>query len=129
MEQQITALSERVSKCQPGQHGALDTSQTVDRNSLSQALQALELRWGAEMKALKQDLHRTILAHNHNSDLLKHHKDALDEVRRKIDSQTQPRADQIDAQLTKVDRMLRQGQAKQRTLDALCEPLTPWRRT
>lgn len=27
-----------------------------------------------------QDLHRTILAHNHNSDLMRHHRDALDEA-------------------------------------------------
>merc|ERR1712176_1719720 len=84
----------------------------------------LEQKWGSEVKALKQDLHRTILAHNHNSDLMRHHRDALDEARRKLDAQTQPKAEQVDAQIEKVDRMLRAGQSKQRALDALTERLT-----
>jgi len=117
MQQQINALQR-----QPGQPGLPVASQPVDRTSLSSALQAQEQRWGAEMKSMKQDLHRTILAHNHNSDLLKDHKNALDEVRGKIESQ--PRANQISVeQLSKVDRMLPQGQAKHRTLDALYERL------
>ena len=30
---------------------------------------------------MRQDLHRTILAHNHNSDLMRHHRDALEKER------------------------------------------------
>jgi len=108
MQQQINTLQRG-----GGQPGLSDASQTVDRTSLSSTLQAQELRWGAEMKSLKQDLHRTILAHNHNSDLLKDHKNALDEVRGKIAAQ--PRANQISVeQLSK---------AKHRSLDALYERL------
>ena len=32
------------------------------------------------LQSMWQDLHRTILAHNHNSDLMRHHRDALDEA-------------------------------------------------
>lgn len=124
METVINALTERVSTC-ARQNGVAvsDSSQTVDSSFLNQKISALEQKWGSEVKALKQDLHRTILAHNHNSDLMRHHRDALDEARRKLDVQAQPKAEQVDAQIEKVDRMLRAGQAKQRALEALTERL------
>lgn len=124
MESQIDGLNERVARCaRVGSAGAVDPSQTLDRAFLSQKISQLEQKWGSEVKALKQDMHRTILAHNHNSDLMRHHRDALDEAKKKLDAQTQPKAEQVDAQLDKVDRMLRAGQAKQRALDALTEQL------
>eukprot|EP00440_Ansanella_granifera_P003654 gb/GFBE01003965.1/.p1 GENE.gb/GFBE01003965.1/~~gb/GFBE01003965.1/.p1 ORF type:complete len:318 (+),score=97.88 gb/GFBE01003965.1/:1-954(+) len=124
MEGHITELSDRVARCvRSNGAGAADPSQTVDRAFLSQKIKQLEQKWGSEVKALKQDLHRTILAHNHNSDLMRHHRDALEEARRRLDLQPQPKAEQVDAQIEKVDRMLRQGQAKQRALDHLTERL------
>jgi len=125
MEGLITDLGDRVGRCVRNSGGrGLDPAQTVDRQFLNSKIAQLESKWGSEVKALKQDLHRTILAHNHNSDLMRHHRDALDEARRKLDAQTQPKAEQVDAQIEKVDRMLRAGQAKQRALDALTERLT-----
>merc|ERR1719215_535825 len=118
----MTDLRERVNRC--GGPTVSDPVQTVDRVFLSQKISQLEQKWGSEVKALKKDLHRTILAHNHNSDLMRHHRDALDEARRRLDAQTQPKAEQVDAQIEKVDRMLRAGQAKQRALDALTDRLT-----
>lgn len=124
MEGMIDQLSERVGRCaRANGAGAPDPSLTVDRAFLSQKIQQLEQKWGSEVKALKQDLHRTILAHNHNSDLMRHHRDALDEARKKLDAHTQPKAEQVDAQIEKVDRMLRAAQAKQRALDALTDRL------
>eukprot|EP00418_Pyrodinium_bahamense_P088340 CAMPEP_0179041366 /NCGR_PEP_ID=MMETSP0796-20121207/16119_1 /TAXON_ID=73915 /ORGANISM="Pyrodinium bahamense, Strain pbaha01" /LENGTH=392 /DNA_ID=CAMNT_0020737727 /DNA_START=72 /DNA_END=1247 /DNA_ORIENTATION=- len=124
MESLIGDLTDRVARCARAHGpGAPDPSQTVDQAFLKQNIEHLEQKWGSEVKALKQDLHRTILAHNHNSDLMRHHRDALDEARRRLDAQTQPKAEQVDAQIEKVDRMLRQGQAKQRALDALTERL------
>merc|ERR1719271_1498114 len=116
-------LSNRVVKCIRSSSGQSDASQVVDKAFLNSKIIQLEQKWGTEIKSLKQDLHRTILAHNHNSDLMRHHRDALDEARRKLDAQSQPKAEQVDAQIEKVDRMLRAGQAKQRALDALTERL------
>lgn len=125
MEAHITELSTRLDRCvRLNTSGSPDPSVTVDRAFLSQKIKQLEQKWGSEVKALKQDLHRTILAHNHNSDLMRHHRDALDEARRKLDAQPAPKAEQVDAQIEKVDRMLRAGAAKQRALDALTERLT-----
>jgi len=122
MEGVIGDLTDRVGRvrARSQKHGAPDPAH-VDQAFLKQSIDALEQKWGSEVKALKQDLHRTILAHNHNSDLMRHHRDALDEARRRLDAQTQPKAEQVDAQIEKVDRMLRAGQAKQRALDALTE--------
>lgn len=124
MESVIGDLTQRVSNSSQRKGGALDTSQYVDRDFLNHMISQLETKWSSEAKALKQDLHRTILAHNHNSDLMRHHRDTLDEARRKLDANMQPKAEQVDAQIEKIDRMLRAGQAKQRALDALTERLT-----
>jgi len=124
MESVIGDLTQRVSNSsQRTSAGAMDTSQVVDRTFMNQMISQLEQKWSSEAKALKQDLHRTILAHNHNSDLMRHHRDTLDEARRKLDASLQPKAEQVDAQIEKIDRMLRAGQAKQRALDALTDRL------
>jgi polyhydroxyalkanoate synthesis regulator phasin len=125
METHIGDLGTRVGAyVQKNGGNALDQSQTVDRAFLNNKITQLESKWGSEVTALKQDLHRTILAHNHNSDLMRHHRDALDEARKKLDAQTKPRGEEVDAQCDKVERMLRAGQAKQRALEALTERLT-----
>jgi uncharacterized membrane protein YccC len=122
MEALITDLTDRVgSISRTNGNAAAETSLIVDRTFLSAKVSQLEQKWGSEVKALKQDLHRTILAHNHNSDLMRHHRDALDEARRKMDSLGQPKAEQVDAQIQKIERLLRAGEAKQRALDALTE--------
>ena len=36
--------------------------------------------WTIEVSTLKHELWQTIQAHNHNADLLKHHKDAIDQA-------------------------------------------------
>merc|ERR1719506_1778217 len=47
-------------------------------------LQKVEQQWGQEIRTLKQELHQTILAHNHNADLIKHHKDTIDSLRENV---------------------------------------------
>jgi len=120
----IGSLTDRVSRVRTRAQKSGPDPEHVDQAFLNQSIHQLEQKWGSEVKALKQDLHRTILAHNHNSDLMRHHRDALDEARRRLDAQMQPKAEQVDAQIEKVDHMLRAGQAKQRALDALTERMT-----
>mmetsp|Transcript_11456 Transcript_11456/g.22098 ORF Transcript_11456/g.22098 Transcript_11456/m.22098 type:complete len:324 (+) Transcript_11456:70-1041(+) len=124
MEGLIGSLTDRVSRVRTRAQKPGPDPEHVDQAFLNNSIHQLEQKWGSEVKALKQDLHRTILAHNHNSDLMRHHRDALDEARRRLDAQTQPKAEQVDAQIEKVDRMLRAGQAKQRALEALTERMT-----
>merc|ERR1712150_64187 len=117
-------LGERVGRCSRSNGpNSTEQPQTVDRQFLTNKVAQLESKWGSEVKALKQDLHRTILAHNHNSDLMRHHRDALDQARRDMDSQI-PNKPEQESQYDKLERMLRSGQAKQRALEALTERLS-----
>jgi len=118
MEQAISELSAHVARCT-----SFDTSAAVDQAFLSEKLEQLEEKWATEVKAMKRDLHRTIQAHNHNSDLMRHHRDAIDEARRKLSSQSPTEADRVDQQIERVDYMVRNGQAKDRALDAFTERL------
>lgn len=47
----------------------------LDAAQVGQLLARIEQQWGQEIRTLKEELHQTILAHNHNADLIKHHKD------------------------------------------------------
>jgi len=126
MDATISELTEKVAERVRGKSGpgsAPETPSRVDEAFLAQKVQELEQKWANEVKALKQDLHRTILAHNHNSDLMRHHRDALDEAKAKLDARAGPRSDQVDAQIEQVDRLLRSRQAKYQALDALEERL------
>merc|ERR1719389_806897 len=59
--------------------------QAVEPQTVAQALAKLEQQWGKELGKLKQELHQTIYAHNHNADLMKHQKDALDNIRNDLE--------------------------------------------
>merc|ERR1719287_196695 len=90
--------------------------QDVEPQTVAQALAKLEQQWGKELGKLKQELHQTIYAHNHNADLMKHQKDALDSIRNELDTQKSTSNDTervklAKAQLAKADAMLK-GQQK-----------------
>lgn len=125
MEGLVEELGQRMARCRANAAGAgaSQPSETVDRVFLSQKVSQLEQKWGAEVKALKQDLHRTILAHNHNSDLMRHHRDALEEARRKLEQYTQPKATEVELQIERLDRVVKTGVQKQQLLDSLTDRL------
>merc|ERR1712039_147057 len=62
-----------------------------------------------------------IQAHNHNADLLKHHKDAIDAVQN--ENQPNPELEQIHAQLVAVDKVLQLEQAKEQQMEQLMQRL------
>lgn len=64
-------------------------AQAVEPQTVAQALAKLEQQWGKELGKLKQELHQTIYAHNHNADLMKHQKDVLDSLRTELDGSQQ----------------------------------------
>merc|ERR1719272_2147669 len=91
----------------------------IEPIAVATALGNLEQQWGKELGKLKQELHQTIFAHNHNADLMKHQKDALDQIRGELESQRPPNAERLRmarSQLAKVDALL-DGQSKQRRLE------------
>lgn len=94
----------------------------LDAEAVGQLLSKVEQQWGQEIRTLKQELHQTILAHNHNADLIKHHKDTIDALRERCAKVTGSGAKtaEIHQQLNRIDQRLKQQQ-KQRKLEPLFE--------
>ncbi|CAE7223275.1 ISA3 [Symbiodinium pilosum] len=93
--------------------------------AVAQLLSKTEQQWGQEIRTLKQELHQTILAHNHNADLIKHHKDSIDALRERCGKMqgNSTKTAEIQLQLRQLDARLKQQQ-KQRKLDPLFERLS-----
>merc|ERR1719502_990972 len=98
-------------------------NQALDPSVVQDALAKMETQWGKELGKLKQELHQAIFAHNHNADLMKHQKQALDGIRAELDA---PKTNRNDAErlklakgmLAKAESVLK-GQPKQRKLEPL----------
>merc|ERR1719310_2354468 len=67
----------------------------LEQATVAKALAKVEQAWGKELGKLKQELHQTIFAHNHNADLMKHQKDALDTIRNELEAQKSPASDRV----------------------------------
>lgn len=96
----------------------------LDAKAIDQLLCKIEQQWGQEIRTLKQELHQTILAHNHNADLIKHHKDTIDSLRERCAklAGNSVKTSEIQQQLQRLDTRLKQ-QHKQRKLEPLFERL------
>jgi len=96
----------------------------LDAETVGNLLSKIEQQWGQEIRTLKQELHQTILAHNHNADLIKHHKDTIDALRERCAKMqnNNVKTSEIQQQLQKLDTRLKQQQ-KQRKLEPLFERL------
>ncbi|CAE8624200.1 unnamed protein product, partial [Polarella glacialis] len=98
---------------------------SLNAEAVGQLLSKIEQQWGQEIRTLKQELHQTILAHNHNADLIKHHKDTIDALRERC-AKLQgggAKTSEIQLQLQRLDARLKQQQ-KQRKLEPFFERLT-----
>jgi len=96
----------------------------LDREEVGHYLRKTEQQWGAEIRTLKQELHQTILAHNHNADLIKHHKDTIDALQERVVKQkySSQKSIEIKQQLQQLDQRLK-AQQKHRKLEPLFERL------
>lgn len=97
----------------------------MDAEAVNALLSKVEQQWGQQIRMLKQELHQTILAHNHNADLIKHHKDTIDSLREKCTKlmSNNTKTTDIQQQLQNLDARLKQQQ-KQRKLEPIFERLT-----
>lgn len=96
----------------------------LDAEAVGSLLSKIEQQWGQEIRTLKQELHQTILAHNHNADLIKHHKDTIDALRERCTKlqSSNVKTSEIQQQLQRLDTRLKQQQ-KLRKLEPLYERL------
>jgi len=98
----------------------------LDAEHIGQLLSKIEQQWGQEIRTLKEELHQTILAHNHNADLIKHHKDTIDALRERctrLQGGNARTGAEIQQQLSRLDQLTRQQQT-QRKMDPLFERLS-----
>eukprot|EP00931_Biecheleriopsis_adriatica_P073996 TRINITY_DN48186_c0_g1_i1.p1 TRINITY_DN48186_c0_g1~~TRINITY_DN48186_c0_g1_i1.p1 ORF type:complete len:293 (-),score=100.72 TRINITY_DN48186_c0_g1_i1:120-998(-) len=118
MAEKINMIKERVATIEPGLGSFL-------KSDLQTSIAKLEEVWGSEVGNLKHELWHTIQAHNHNADLLKHHKDAIDEVQgRMTDLAPNPELEQVHAQLMQVDKVMQREMIKEQQMDQLMARLT-----
>jgi len=97
----------------------------LDAEHIGQVLSKIEQSWGQEIRTLKEELHQTILAHNHNADLIKHHKDTIDALRdrcQRFQGRGHSTSAEIQQQMARLDAMARQQQTH-RKMDPLFERL------
>jgi len=121
MDERLDQMIKQLDGVQP-QESAEPVLQAEEVNHF---LSKTEHQWGQEIRTLKQELHQTILAHNHNADLIKHHKDTIDALRDrcvKMQGSSLKNAE-IQNQLKQLDARLKQQQ-KYRKLEPLFERLS-----
>lgn len=121
LSQQVVANKNAPSKADEfGGKGKSPPSESiVDKRTLTEFVQKVETRWLSEMNILKQELHQTILAHNHNADLMKHLKDAMDHIRMQLDERNLLRPDQWIRWMPHVEQFLSQSSQRDRQLQSI----------
>lgn len=100
----------------------------MDAEEVNRLLSKVEQQWGQEIRTLKQELHQTILAHNHNADLIKHHKDTIDSLRENVtrlgpSGHSSTRTAEITEKMKLLDARLKQRR-KEPNLERIFERLT-----
>lgn len=94
------------------------------QDNLSKVLADVEQRWETEIKAVKRELHQTILAHNHNADLMADHKAAIDKIRAEIDEKpliqtSETQQQQLQEQLERLAKTLEHNRVQEQDIDTL----------
>jgi uncharacterized protein YukE len=116
--EKIKLVNDRITALDSGSHGML-------KADLLKSVQKLEDVWEGEVGTLKHELWQTIQAHNHNSDLLKHHKDAIDQVQTRMQEHVpSPELESVHAQLMQAEGICQREQAKEQQMDQLMQRLT-----
>merc|ERR1719172_95750 len=97
MEEKIKKITDRVNHLDP-------TNGSILKSDLQKSIEKLEDVWDSEVSTLKHELWQTIQAHNHNADLMKHHKEAIDQIQSQLpQAAPNPEAEQIQAQMAQVE--------------------------
>lgn len=115
MSEKITTITDRLSRLEPSRRGLLkaDILKSIDR---------LDDVWNGAFGTLKQELCEMINAHNHNADLLKHHKEAIDQVKGLMQEIVpDPEFEQAQARLMLVDKAVQKELSKESQIEALLQ--------
>eukprot|EP00927_Polykrikos_kofoidii_P078224 TRINITY_DN75076_c0_g1_i1.p1 TRINITY_DN75076_c0_g1~~TRINITY_DN75076_c0_g1_i1.p1 ORF type:complete len:295 (+),score=39.92 TRINITY_DN75076_c0_g1_i1:65-949(+) len=119
MSDKIRLITERLGRLETA-----DGSRGVLRSDLQKSIVKLEEVWEIEVSTLKHELWQTIQAHNHNADLLKHHKDAIDGIQdRMVEGKATPETELLQAQLMQVEKVVQREMAKEAQMEQLMQRL------
>uniref|UniRef100_A0A7S4T7R9 Uncharacterized protein n=1 Tax=Alexandrium monilatum TaxID=311494 RepID=A0A7S4T7R9_9DINO len=92
-------------------------------DALNKMLAEVGQRWDQEIRSVKRELHQTILAHNHNADVMADHKSAIDRIRAEIGESGPPvqpeKESQLQEQLDRLSHTLGQNRAREQDIDTL----------
>merc|ERR1719188_1376629 len=119
MNEKIRVVSERLNRQEASNGGGLL------KTDLQTSISKLEEVWNAECEALKHELWQTIQAHNHNADLLKHHKDAIDQIQiTRNDGPPSPELEQVHAQLAQAQKVVERERSRDHQIDQLVQRIS-----
>lgn len=120
MQEKMKLISERcVTAEQTSPSGGLT------RDELNNSIVRLEEVWETEVGALKHELWQTIQAHNHNADLLKHHKEAIDSIGLRIkETQPSPDTENLQTKLAQLEKLIQSENQKDHQISQLIQRLT-----
>lgn len=120
MDSKLDVLMTELDAADQADPGSEPTVDAVENSAVLQALQKVEATWGQELRKIKQELHQTVFAHNHNADLMKHQKDALDLIKAKLaESNATPASPQLQQRLRDKVTALQQRQGEAARLEPL----------
>lgn len=125
LEAAFVALNQKVTKVEALLNTHDNNTRWGQKDTLDKVLSEVEQRWEQEIKAVKRELHQTILAHNHNADLMADHKNDIDNIRVLIEQKGPAPALQLDcgqqfrAQLEGLTRTLEQNCTQDQDIDTL----------
>ncbi|CAK0841654.1 unnamed protein product, partial [Prorocentrum cordatum] len=116
MNEKIRVISEKLNRQEASNGGGFLKS------DLQQSISKLEEVWNSECEALKHELWQTIQAHNHNADLLKHHKDAIDQIQISwTDGPSYLELEQVHAQLAQAQNVVERERSREQQIDQLVQ--------
>lgn len=132
LEQQAVTLQEKSERVNSGLAALDPAARFVNKEHFRTILAQMEKRWEEELTDVKRELHQTILAHNHNADLMADHKATLDRYKVEIadrDGQlkedVRTRLSEVEehsrGQLRRVEAVLEREQLEDQQLGALTQ--------
>jgi len=116
LNQKVNKIEALLSACDP-------TKRLGHHDIFNKMLAEVEQRWEQDVKAVKRELHQTILAHNHNANLMADHKTTIDKIRAELSSHGPPLQSEdlhlLHEQLEGVTQTLERSQTQDRDVDTL----------
>lgn len=122
IEAAFKLLREKAARVEASLAARSQSNQQLPKDSIAKMLIDLQLRWDQEIKAVKRELHQTILAHNHNADLMADHKIAIDKIIGEVaecDPPAHLESPELSEALTQLGGTLERNRAQDQDIDAL----------